>query len=244
MGACRRAGRRPGGCVITLPRRRAHASRRLAMSRCVLYQGMSDFRLLRFAGLPARPPPPQRRRTLLPGFDIPGRTIGVRDARPCPRETQRRGRRMSKKKADHATDELIERMLSHLEERRRRGDGAYPPTLEELATLCEIPPTSPQLAKAAKSKAFTTRAVVASKGKLLPEAPVVLIDHAADEAVVWRCASSPGRVPRKGERARPPRSPSSGTGSRRPCTSPSRRGRRGSSRAGSCRASSPCWPRG
>src|SRR5918993_139025 len=91
---------------------------------------------------------------------------------------------MSKKKADHATDELIERMLSRLEERRDRGDGAYPPTLEELASLCEIPPTSPQLAKAAKSKAFTTRAVVASKGKLLPEAPVVLIDRAADEAVV------------------------------------------------------------
>ncbi len=91
---------------------------------------------------------------------------------------------MSKKKADHATDNLIERMLSRLEERRERGDGAYPPTLEELATLCEIPPTSPQLAKAAKNKAFTTRAVVASKGKLLPEAPVVLTDHAADESVV------------------------------------------------------------
>ena len=92
---------------------------------------------------------------------------------------------MSKKKADHATDDLIERMLSHLEERRGRGDGAHPPTLEELATLCEISPSSPQLAKAAKSKAFTTRAVVASKGKLLPEAPVVLTDHATDEAVVW-----------------------------------------------------------
>ena len=183
---------------------------------------------------PARPPPPRRRRTLLPGFDIPGRTIGVRDARPCPRHrrrpparwnnaTPRRGRRMSKKKADHATDELIERMLSHLEERRRHGDGAYPPTLEELATLCEIPPTSPQLAKAAKSKAFTTRAVVASKGKLLPEAPVVLTDNAADEAVVM-ALSQVRQSPREGERARPPRSPSSGTGWRRPCTSRSRRG--------------------
>ncbi|MEJ7637039.1 MAG: hypothetical protein WKF75_03365, partial [Singulisphaera sp.] len=76
------------------------------------------------------------------------------------------------------------RMLSRLEERRQGGDGAYPPTFEELATLCEIPLTSPQLAKAVKNKAFTTRAVVASKGKLLPEAPVVLMDHAADEAVV------------------------------------------------------------
>ena len=92
---------------------------------------------------------------------------------------------MPKKKADHATDELIETMLSRLEERRRRGDDAYPPTLEELATLCEMPPTSPQLAKAAKNKTFTTRAVVASKGKLLPEAPVVLIDHAAEESVVF-----------------------------------------------------------
>lgn len=91
---------------------------------------------------------------------------------------------MSKQKADHAIDELIERMLSRLEERRQGGDGAYPPTFEELATLCEIPLTSPQLAKAVKNKAFTTRAVVASKGKLLPEAPVVLTDHAADEAVV------------------------------------------------------------
>ncbi len=91
---------------------------------------------------------------------------------------------MSKKKDDHTINELIERMLSHLEERRQGGDGVPPHTLEELATLCEMPLTSPQFVKAAKNKAFTTRAVVASKGKLLPEAPVVLKDHAADEPVV------------------------------------------------------------
>ena len=40
--------------------------------------------------------------------------------------------------------------------------------------------------------------MVASKGKLLPEAPVVLIDHAADESVIWalrvRQEGCPGRA--------------------------------------------------
>ena len=46
--------RRREGYVTTLPCRRAGASRWLAMSRCVLYQGMIVFRLLRFDRSPPR----------------------------------------------------------------------------------------------------------------------------------------------------------------------------------------------
>lgn len=67
---------------------------------------------------------------------------------------------------------LAQRMLSALEQQRRLGEAAYPPSLRRLAELCENKGTENALRKAATVAPMAGRATVAAKRGL--DAPVVL----------------------------------------------------------------------
>lgn len=67
---------------------------------------------------------------------------------------------------------LARRMLAVLEQQRRLGEGAYPPSLRRLAELCENKGTENALRKAVATEPMAGRATVAAKKGL--DAPVIL----------------------------------------------------------------------
>ena len=71
-------------------------------------------------------------------------------------------------KGDGGVAELAERMLLVLEEQRRLGGEAYPPTLRRLAELCGGAGSEDQVLKAIGKKTFTSRAVVTKKVDKVP----------------------------------------------------------------------------
>ena len=84
------------------------------------------------------------------------------DAPAKPKRASTRG------KGDGGVAELAERMLSILEEQRRLGGEAYPPTLRRLAELCGGEASEDQVLKAIGKKTFTSRAVVTKKVDKVP----------------------------------------------------------------------------
>lgn len=88
---------------------------------------------------------------------------------------------MSKQSSpEHEITALATRMLSVLEEQRRVGGDAYPPTLRRLGELCEIDGSDPRLLEAAGKKTFTEKAVVPRrKEDRKPELAIRLKDDPA-----------------------------------------------------------------
>src|SRR5262245_25248697 len=72
----------------------------------------------------------------------------------------------SKTKKPDEVAVLSETMLGALESRRQLGGDAYPPTLRELAELCDVPADDGRILKAIGKKTFKERAQVVGKPPL------------------------------------------------------------------------------